>query len=64
MKYAIICESQWEGTDIQEEIEGDFSSEQEALEAFGGCGVAMGWAVMEQGVHYYLEEIEEIEEDE
>ena len=32
MKYAIICESQWEGTDIQEEIEGDFSSEQEALD--------------------------------
>ena len=41
MKYQTICESQWEGTDIQEEIEGDFSSEQEALEAFGD--VALRW---------------------
>ena len=61
MRYRMICTSKWHGTEVEEEIEGDFENEEEAIEAFGGYNIAMAWAVEEQGVEYWAEPIEEEE---
>lgn len=62
MKYVLKSCTGYVGTEDLIEIEGDFESEEEALEAFGGSDEARLWAVETQGLEWWVDEAEEDEE--
>lgn len=57
-KYQLVTKCAYVGTETYHEIEGDFKSEKEALEAFGGDEVANDQAQQDVEPEYYLEEVD------
>jgi hypothetical protein len=58
-KYQLVTNCAWAGTEQYHEIDGDFNSPEEALEAFGGHEEAYQQAIEDHSPEYYIEEIGE-----
>ena len=53
-KYILVTKSVWPGTKTYHEIDGDHENKEEALEAFGGFGVANDQAFEDCSPQYYI----------
>ena len=58
-KYQLVTNCNWVGCECYHKIEGDFDSEQEALDAFGGDDVAWQQALEDHAPEYYVEKVED-----
>jgi len=59
MKYQLVTKTTWCNTEQYHEIEGDFSSKEEALEEYGGEGDAEMQAQDDHQIEWYIEEIQD-----
>lgn len=58
-KYQLVTNCTWAGTEQYHDIDGDFNSEEEAIEAFGGHDAAWEQAIEDHSPEYYVEKVEE-----
>lgn len=58
-RYNLVTRSCWAGTECYHEIDGDFESPEDALEAFGGEDAAYDQAIEDHCPEYSIELIED-----
>ena len=58
-KYQLVTSCEWAGTEQYHDIDGDFETEEEALEAFGGDDAAYQQAIEDHSPEYHMEKLED-----